>query len=429
MRTHGTSASHSHIDMRRRNRAAPEDRDDDTGDDVEEELAAKPPFPPAGACTAKSVTLAYALWFLAPPLGLHHAYLGNGAQMLRHASFLGIGGLGCVCDAFFIPVYCRPTFALPSFAFWTRVLLFTSLYSALVPSFFPPEEYGWFGMDWSARQAMGTALVARPLGAAFGAWLASDPLRGGSITRAAVVATPLSVGASYLVGEVAQFSNRSAAPTMAAIGGAVGGVYWHRHGGGGIDAMLVRPAPSTAYRVAKGGVALVGAASTWAVGLLGVYQHAFVFSYAKGEYVRVLNKVNGVMMNDDEWTDLAGRLSAARRAFLTGEGGWSRALPRAIQAFDRTGEGAACAALGVPRGAWTMAQIKKVHRGLARRFHPDKLVGLTPAERAGADLEFKRMQAAYEHLLRLNRIWSGGRAADAHDEEREEETPTAETVF
>ena len=60
-------------------------------------LAERPP--------PKSTVLAYVLWLLAPPLGLHHLYLGRDAHAVLHASTLGAVGLGWCRDLFCLPRY------------------------------------------------------------------------------------------------------------------------------------------------------------------------------------------------------------------------------------------------------------------------------------------------------------------------------------
>ena len=366
----------------------------------------------------KSLGMAYFLWGIAPPLGLHHLYLGSGSRALRHASWLGLGGAGWLCDALLMPLYCRPKgFSPPAFVFWMRVLLFTCLYTALFSTFFPREDEGWQGIDWPQSIAMGTVVASRPLGAAFGAWLATEPLQCGSLVRAAVLSAPLSAGATFLVGETAQFSNRSAIPNLAAVGGAVGGIYWHRSRA---DTIVTAMPTAAAAHPAKSVFVLVTALSTWAVQLLGVYQHSYIYSYAKGEYQTTLLRVNKLLFNQEERDEFYGRLDKARDAFysaLQGGGGgggsvYFEAVYRAIEAYDRTGELAACKTLGVVKGEWTMSSLKKVHRGLARKLHPDKLMGSTPAERAQAERRFKEIQTAYELLVRIHRLRSPPLPAD-----------------
>ena len=59
--------------------------------------AARPP--------AKSLAFAYFLWTIAPPLGLHHFYLGRDAHAVLHVLTFGLFGVGWLRDLFCLPRY------------------------------------------------------------------------------------------------------------------------------------------------------------------------------------------------------------------------------------------------------------------------------------------------------------------------------------
>ena len=68
---------------------------------------------------------------------------------------------------------------------------------------------------------------------------------------------------------------------------------------------------------------------------------------------------------------------------------------------DFTGETAACAALGVEKGA-DLPAVKKAYRRLALESHPDKVGGAGEAERQAAEARFREVQEAYETLVALH---------------------------
>jgi DnaJ like chaperone protein len=53
----------------------------------------------------------------------------------------------------------------------------------------------------------------------------------------------------------------------------------------------------------------------------------------------------------------------------------------------------------------TEEEVKKAYRTMAKRFHPDRLVGLSEAEKKAAEQKFVRVQGAYEHIKR-KKGWS-----------------------
>ena len=73
------------------------------------------------------------------------------------------------------------------------------------------------------------------------------------------------------------------------------------------------------------------------------------------------------------------------------------------------------AVLGLEKGKASLAEVKAAHRRLARDLHPDRLAAtLSDAEREEATERFRRMQAAYETIVRELRGGEGALRTRLH---------------
>ena len=83
--------------------------------------------------------------------------------------------------------------------------------------------------------------------------------------------------------------------------------------------------------------------------------------------------------------------------------GWSAAFEKVYNSLDLAGEAHACEQLGLDKGCLeSYADVKRAYRSLALEYHPDKQSGASEAEREAAELQFREVQKAYEHLHALH---------------------------
>ena len=89
--------------------------------------------------------------------------------------------------------------------------------------------------------------------------------------------------------------------------------------------------------------------------------------------------------------------------------GLHRSLPprahhrQVFDSFDLAGEAHACETIGLGKGCLEhFADVKRAYRALALEYHPDKQAGATDAQREAAELHFREVQQAYEHLQALH---------------------------
>lgn len=75
--------------------------------------------------------------------------------------------------------------------------------------------------------------------------------------------------------------------------------------------------------------------------------------------------------------------------------GWSNVWDQLVEAMDVDGEDHAYRVLGLDKGTTTFSDVKRAHRRLARKYHPDKCVEVSCEE------QFMKIQEAYETLKRI----------------------------
>ena len=100
---------------------------------------------------AMKLMVSYVLWILAPPLGLHHLYLGRDRQAILHGATFGGFGMSWLWDGVALPYYVRagmsaslPTFPNYSMGRWVAMFLMAGLAGIALPSaVVAPPEVGY----------------------------------------------------------------------------------------------------------------------------------------------------------------------------------------------------------------------------------------------------------------------------------------------
>ena len=363
-------------------------------------LAQRPP--------AKSLVVAYGLWAIAPPLGLHHFYLGRDAHAVLHVLTFGLLGLGWVRDFFCLPRYlsicnedaeyvgllkatmiARPTHPQRGF---TRLLAMLVLgwYFGFVASCVPPPPGE---APWPPVASMLVETVLQCIGASLAVYLVGIcPSTDGSLSA--------TLKSSLLGACLARFL--------------FGGEYalWASMGairGFGASRTYAVPGASVQRRVRLSGrrrMALVVAAAGVgysAVGI-GLYQRGGVTARtADGgmQSIRFKDAVHHVLRSP-----FVRNMPSILYTFAT-EGwsgvGWGDAFKTVMDSFDLAGEGHACETLGLGKGCLeNYSDVKRAYRALALEYHPDKHAGASDEKREEVELRFREIQQAYEHLQGLH---------------------------
>ncbi|NWH60932.1 DJC22 protein, partial [Geococcyx californianus] len=119
---------------------------------------------------AKRLLVAYGLWALGGPLGLHHLYLGRDTHALLWLLTLGGFGGAWLCDAWHLPRWVADANAVGS----------PRVGGGTVPGFSPPRLAGqvavgvYFGLAAALGLPWVPALVAQPLAVGLGVLLVSS---------------------------------------------------------------------------------------------------------------------------------------------------------------------------------------------------------------------------------------------------------------
>ncbi|XP_069735625.1 dnaJ homolog subfamily C member 22 [Phaenicophaeus curvirostris] len=316
---------------------------------------------------AKRLLVAYGLWALGGPLGLHHLYLGRDSHALLWLLTLGGFGGGWLCDAWHLPAWV----AEANGARGER--------AGSVPPLSPLRAAGqaavgtYFGLAAALALPWVPALVAQPLAVALGVLLVASV--GNQATRALRV-----LAAAFLASLL--FQGRLLAVLPASLAASIAAQRHRRY-----ESRRTVPPPRLPARLYHLGLACLAFGAPLAYrGLSGAAEAlgtALALARAATELLllplRAIRLVAGAM-------GIAGGSEAPE----TGSGfkarGWSQ---RQRWAYE---------VLGIPAGS-SAEDVHRSYRELVKVWHPDH----NRQQAEEAERRFIELQEAYEELARARR--------------------------
>lgn len=371
----------------------------------------------AAAPADKRAWVAYALWLGGGALGLHHVYLGRDTHALLHVlSFNGVLGLGWLRDLTRIGAYVQAAngdlgcarqlkadqIASPSpsigLARYAGMLALGNWFGYLAGCLLPPP----YLLQIPTELAVLVAFVLHCAGAALGVHAVGTLTpHTGAFKRTTVGAMVAFVLFIVLGGGVS-----ITVVTLGAIAGFRSSVGWARPT---VQRRLrVRPA----RRVA---LLLLGTTLGCGTAAVGIFNHgAVAVNTPDGVRAIRISEAVGHFVRSPFFAHMPSVLWRLGRDVP--QRGWQHAWAGVIEALDLEGEGHACEALGLAKGA-SMAEIKRAHRALALELHPDKHADKGEAEQEGFAAKFRNVQEAYETLNTMHsQRKAAAREAGADDE-------------
>lgn len=367
---------------------------------------------------AKYNLLAYLLWLVLGPMGIHHFYLGRDHQgVLWLTSFGGLFGVGWVRDFTRIPAYvkeanCEPDFMLdlgrlirrrkrPSIcANLSRVVgqvAFGWFYRLLV-LWAVPEEYA----DNSA-----VVLLVAPLGSAFGTYMVSNA----GVVRCHWRYSVLGAYLGELLFGHTHLLLDAAVPSLAVSVGMLFSTFgWEfdrrpRTGqgtvvfsGGGGRGGCLRCCRHTCCK--RAGIWTFIFTIYCLLLFSAVYFNASIPT-AEGESVKVREAVNN-FFKSAYWSRLKTSfwLFAEELWDEYKSNGWEGAWDKMRVMADLQGEERARVILGVKANA-TLSEVKSRYHQLAKDWHPDRHQGASTEMKERVQNKFLEIKEAYEILQKI----------------------------
>lgn len=374
---------------------------------------------------AGQLGIAYLLWFIAPPLGLHHLYLHRDRHCFLHVISFGYFGLGWLRDFWRMPEYLRSATVSsawlahqaserelhPTPPFWLSARLLACLafgghFSLLLRSLWPPADESPLPLLMDECVVAGLGVLGTALGVYLVGTIAPHESRFVPTLLGCAAGTALAAAARQQARQ--QGTPFGPAEWLPLVGAIAGYRYTARYA-----PLQPAPLPPRGGGVVRRALRIalcVGA--VWGGIGVGVYQHGetMVGTPQGPQRWRVKQGVHNLLRSpvlSEGWAFFQTLLDEEEVRGARANYDWRRAWRKAAESMDLTGEKHARKVLGLDGDNAEWSTIKQAYRAKALEHHPDKHAGASEAEREAAAARFRECQEAFDTLKKLHRKGGG----------------------